>query len=201
MRTTFKFDAASKAYVLEFKVPSKLAPLQMGMVLFHPATGSYEGPNRGFHCCVPIGMLPGDPCTLGATLAGVAPASSLADTRCSVNFAVFSAHASAMSLCLMRSNSADPGTSASGFLEIALDPAINKTGDVWHVCVKVGSWLLLIEMVLRARVMHLFKCLLWAASLRPGTFYYGLTRISVSQLPRLRCRPMRGAAFVHAANR
>lgn len=131
------YDAASGSYAVEFKVPSKLAPLQLGLTLFHPATGAYEGPRHGLHACVPVGMLAGDPTKLGATLVAVTPSGSgnPAETKCSVNFAVFSAHASAMSLCLVRAGGA-PGASG-GYMEIALDPAINKTGDVWHVCLKV----------------------------------------------------------------
>jgi pullulanase/glycogen debranching enzyme len=48
---------------------------------------------------------------------------------------VFSRHATAMSLCLMRAD-------GSGYLEVSLDPITNKSGDVWHVQLsglKVGS--------------------------------------------------------------
>ncbi|HVS34175.1 MAG TPA: glycogen debranching protein GlgX [Gemmataceae bacterium] len=46
-----------------------------------------------------------------------------------VNFAVFSRHAEAVSLVLFRDGHDEP------LAEIALDPALNKTGDVWHVFV------------------------------------------------------------------
>jgi glycogen operon protein len=46
-----------------------------------------------------------------------------------VNFAVFSRHAQAVSLVLFREGCEDPSA------EIALDPTINKTGDVWHIFV------------------------------------------------------------------
>jgi hypothetical protein len=42
------------------------------------------------------------------------------------NLQVFSRHAAEMSLCLMRAD-------GSGYLEVALDPITNKSGDVWHV--------------------------------------------------------------------
>lgn len=53
-----------------------------------------------------------------------------------------------MSLVLIRSQQESDGTfktvstpdnelclTAAGYLEIELDPVLNKTGDVWHVCV------------------------------------------------------------------
>jgi glycogen operon protein len=46
-----------------------------------------------------------------------------------INFAVFSRHAHTVTLALFR-----PGEEAP-FQEIALDPKLNKTGDVWHICV------------------------------------------------------------------
>jgi hypothetical protein len=39
---------------------------------------------------------------------------------------VFSRHASSMSLAILRRDGA-------GYLEVALDPATHRTGDVWHV--------------------------------------------------------------------
>lgn len=39
---------------------------------------------------------------------------------------VFSRHATSMSLCLMRAD-------GSKYLEVVLDPATNRTGDVWHI--------------------------------------------------------------------
>lgn len=39
---------------------------------------------------------------------------------------VFSRHARSMSLCMLRSD-------GSGFLEVGLDPAVHRSGDVWHV--------------------------------------------------------------------
>ena len=46
-----------------------------------------------------------------------------------VNFAVFSRHATALSLVLFKEGAEDP------VAEIILDPTQNKTGDVWHVFV------------------------------------------------------------------
>jgi glycogen operon protein len=47
-----------------------------------------------------------------------------------VNFAVFSRHAQAVSLVLYEEGQDDP------FAELALDPALNRTGDVWHLFVR-----------------------------------------------------------------
>src|SRR5438046_2522746 len=44
-----------------------------------------------------------------------------------VNFAVFSRHAERVHLVLFEEGQEEPLT------EIALDPTINKTGDVWHI--------------------------------------------------------------------
>jgi glycogen operon protein len=46
-----------------------------------------------------------------------------------VNFAVFSRHADSVHLVLFKEGQEDP------LIEIPLDPAINKTGDVWHIFV------------------------------------------------------------------
>jgi len=47
-----------------------------------------------------------------------------------VNFAVFSRHATALSLVLFQPGNLDP------FLEFPFDPKINRTGDVWHLCLR-----------------------------------------------------------------
>ncbi len=46
------------------------------------------------------------------------------------NFALFSRHARAVSLCLFLPNAPAP------FVEIPLNPKINRTGNVWHIFVK-----------------------------------------------------------------
>ncbi len=47
-----------------------------------------------------------------------------------VNFAVFSRHATALTLVLFRPGDPDP------LVEFPLDPKINRTGDVWHVALQ-----------------------------------------------------------------
>src|SRR5437588_11111897 len=46
-----------------------------------------------------------------------------------VNFAVFSRHAHGVDLVLFKEGQEEP------VAEVPLDPAVNRTGDVWHVCV------------------------------------------------------------------
>lgn len=53
--------------------------------------------------------------------------------RYSVNFAVVSRHAEAMSIVLARYNPDKPGTRLERVLEIALDPECMRSGDVWHL--------------------------------------------------------------------
>jgi glycogen operon protein len=47
-----------------------------------------------------------------------------------INFAVFSRHATALSLVLFRPGDLDP------LIEFPYDPKINRTGDVWHICLQ-----------------------------------------------------------------
>lgn len=51
-------------------------------------------------------------------------------TEKGVNFAVFSKHATAVSLCIFKSKSLQP------VCEIVLDPIENRTGDIWHIFVE-----------------------------------------------------------------
>ncbi|XP_072978813.1 isoamylase 3, chloroplastic isoform X1 [Typha angustifolia] len=53
-----------------------------------------------------------------------------------INFAIFSQHASSVTLCLSSSNRDDNEESNPGIVEVALDPKKNKTGDIWHVCLE-----------------------------------------------------------------
>eukprot|EP00879_Flechtneria_rotunda_P022431 GHRR01023681.1.p1 GENE.GHRR01023681.1~~GHRR01023681.1.p1 ORF type:complete len:577 (+),score=194.30 GHRR01023681.1:772-2502(+) len=89
-------------------------------------TNQFEGTRAGCHFALPIGLGPGKPHPLGPTLMSASKASRPQDVVCTMNFAVFSRHATNMNLCLMRAD-------GTGYLEVALDPATNRTGDVWHV--------------------------------------------------------------------
>lgn len=68
----------------------------------------------------------------GASLASVEGQTS------SVNFVVRSRGAYSLSLILARKQP-DGSNKPSGCLEMALDPVVNRTGDLWHVCVQVSS--------------------------------------------------------------
>jgi isoamylase len=64
-------------------------------------------------------VLRGHPLPFGATLISAG-----------VNFSVFSRHATQMTLVLFVPGDGEP------LMEIPLDPELNRTGDVWHVCIQ-----------------------------------------------------------------
>ncbi|MCL7034007.1 hypothetical protein MKW94_018517 [Papaver nudicaule] len=53
-----------------------------------------------------------------------------------INFSLFSKHASAVTLCLSVFDRGKLGELDTGLVEITLDPRLNKTGDIWHICVE-----------------------------------------------------------------
>ncbi|XP_043720663.1 isoamylase 3, chloroplastic isoform X2 [Telopea speciosissima] len=53
-----------------------------------------------------------------------------------INFAIFSQHATAVTLCLSLPERGKLDGQDAGLLELALDPRVNKTGDIWHICVE-----------------------------------------------------------------
>ncbi|KAJ9545470.1 hypothetical protein OSB04_025177 [Centaurea solstitialis] len=60
----------------------------------------------------------------------------VSETENGINFALFSQHATSVTLCLLlpeRENDASPN---AGMIELPLDPHANKTGDIWHICVQ-----------------------------------------------------------------
>lgn len=68
----------------------------------------------------------------GSVSAGLSAVSGSTADSAAVNFAVRSRAATAMSLCLART----PASGKAGYLEVALDPVVNRTGDTWHVCLQ-----------------------------------------------------------------
>ncbi|KAI3992956.1 hypothetical protein MKX01_009699 [Papaver californicum] len=54
-----------------------------------------------------------------------------------INFSLFSEHASSVTLCLSVLEGSKLGDLDTGLVEISLDPHVNKTGDVWHICVEI----------------------------------------------------------------
>ncbi|KAK7311648.1 hypothetical protein RJT34_09920 [Clitoria ternatea] len=53
-----------------------------------------------------------------------------------INFAIFSQHATAVSLCLVLPDGGTIDALDGGMIELALDPDMNKTGDIWHICIE-----------------------------------------------------------------
>ncbi|KAK4483937.1 hypothetical protein RD792_011146 [Penstemon davidsonii] len=52
------------------------------------------------------------------------------------NFAIFSQNATAVTLCLVLQERGLHENFDQGMIELSLDPQINKTGDIWHICVE-----------------------------------------------------------------
>ncbi|KAL3830402.1 hypothetical protein ACJIZ3_019204 [Penstemon smallii] len=52
------------------------------------------------------------------------------------NFAIFSQNATAVTLCLVLQERGLHKNLDQGMIELSLDPQINKTGDIWHICVE-----------------------------------------------------------------
>ncbi|KAF5190243.1 Glycogen debranching enzyme [Thalictrum thalictroides] len=58
------------------------------------------------------------------------------ETENGINFALFSQHASVVTLCLSMSERKTLGEVDAEVVELPLDPNVNKTGDIWHICVE-----------------------------------------------------------------
>ncbi|GAY41555.1 hypothetical protein CUMW_060400 [Citrus unshiu] len=53
-----------------------------------------------------------------------------------INFAIFSQHATAVTLCLSLPKREKLDWQDGGMIELPLDPCVNKTGDIWHICIE-----------------------------------------------------------------
>ncbi|XP_058221329.1 isoamylase 3, chloroplastic isoform X2 [Rhododendron vialii] len=53
-----------------------------------------------------------------------------------VNFAIFSQHATGVTLCLSLPEREEHDKLDGGMVELTLDPRVNKTGDIWHICIE-----------------------------------------------------------------
>ncbi|GMI90980.1 isoamylase 3 [Hibiscus trionum] len=53
-----------------------------------------------------------------------------------INFAIFSQHATAVTLCLSLPQSGELDKLDDGMIKFSLDPRLNKTGDIWHICIE-----------------------------------------------------------------
>ncbi|CAJ1974074.1 unnamed protein product [Sphenostylis stenocarpa] len=53
-----------------------------------------------------------------------------------INFSIFSQHATAVTLCLVLPERGSIDPLDGGMIEIVFDPNLNKTGDIWHICIE-----------------------------------------------------------------
>ncbi|GMH00182.1 hypothetical protein Nepgr_002021 [Nepenthes gracilis] len=53
-----------------------------------------------------------------------------------INFSIFSQHATAVTLCLLVPNRKNSDAMNGEIMEFRLDPGVNRTGDIWHLCVE-----------------------------------------------------------------
>lgn len=108
-------------HVVSLEFPSAQAPFFVSFKL-HTSPDSF-GSSSVFRThkktdfCIPVGISRGHPMPLGVSYSSDG----------SVNFSIFSKNAECVVLCLYTSISNESS------LEIALDPFVNRTGDVWHV--------------------------------------------------------------------
>ena len=121
-----------------------LAPASLALTLVTPGGGAHLG-RSGPHTkssslaapfCVPLGHAPGVAGPQGVSLGHVATPTGVAAPEAVLNFAVASRSAKQMVLYLQWGTDDDD---ASGELELALDPGINRTGHMWHIAVPVGG--------------------------------------------------------------
>lgn len=75
-------------------------------------------------------------CPAHKVSAGQAFPLGVSETEQGINFALFSQHASVVTLCLSIANRIKLGEPDTELVELHLDPIVNKTGDVWHICVE-----------------------------------------------------------------
>ncbi|GMH32292.1 hypothetical protein BSKO_00126 [Bryopsis sp. KO-2023] len=131
MRSPMHLNEATMQYETQVDVPLALEPVTLGCSLYLPGLDMHISPSAETeHFCIPIGMRPGSPEPLGLSLVD-REEESPGTYRSTVNFSVVSRHAEAMTLCLVRLPAVEGGQ--TGYMELALDPLVNKTGDVWHV--------------------------------------------------------------------
>ncbi|KAL6572542.1 Isoamylase 3, chloroplastic [Orobanche minor] len=52
------------------------------------------------------------------------------------NFSIFSQNATAVTLCLLLQQRGLPNVLDQEMIEISLDPEVNRTGDIWHICIE-----------------------------------------------------------------
>ncbi|KAG8364546.1 hypothetical protein BUALT_Bualt18G0008400 [Buddleja alternifolia] len=60
----------------------------------------------------------------------------VSEVETGTNFALFSQNATAVTLCLVLQERGIHNKSEQEMIELSLDPQVNKTGDIWHICVE-----------------------------------------------------------------
>ncbi|KAI3465176.1 hypothetical protein Pfo_021839 [Paulownia fortunei] len=60
----------------------------------------------------------------------------VSEVESGTNFAIFSQNATAVTLCLVLQDRGIRNELDHGMIELSLDPQVNKTGDIWHICVE-----------------------------------------------------------------
>ncbi|KAF8411410.1 hypothetical protein HHK36_003959 [Tetracentron sinense] len=60
----------------------------------------------------------------------------VSEVESGINFAIFSQHATMVMLCLSFPNREKLGGLDTGMMELTLDSHMNKTGDIWHICIE-----------------------------------------------------------------
>ncbi|KAL8490402.1 hypothetical protein ACS0TY_026054 [Phlomoides rotata] len=74
----------------------------------------------------PLKVFPGQAHPLGVS-----------EVESGINFAIFSQNATTVTLCLLLEERGIRNELDEGMIELTLDPKVNKTGDIWHICVEV----------------------------------------------------------------
>ncbi|CAI9259742.1 unnamed protein product [Lactuca saligna] len=69
------------------------------------------------------------------SIPGVPNPLGVSKTENGINFSLFSKHATSVTLCLSLQDSGNDASPNDEMIELKLDPHVNKTGDIWHICV------------------------------------------------------------------
>ncbi|RDY04554.1 Isoamylase 3, chloroplastic, partial [Mucuna pruriens] len=70
------------------------------------------------------------------TFSGQAFPLGVSEVDSGINFAIFSQHATAVTLCLVLLERESIDALDGGMIELVLDPDLNKTGEIWHICIE-----------------------------------------------------------------
>lgn len=130
------------AWDISLTVPAELVPLSIAFVVHISmgvgTRGCYVTPLQGRHFTALTGLLAGSPGPLGASLVPEPAAAggtrhrrtAAAAAAPTLNFAVRCRGAERLALLLLKPPAGEGGR--WGVVEVALDPVLHRTGDVWH---------------------------------------------------------------------